>query len=216
MPAFDKFAFASLAEAIMVGLCWDNDRMAASEVEAVHSSFLIGTNHGSSIWSSNGCGDFVRILKTSYGQRWLVNFDHESERSPWQHSKLADGFEWINDHNLETLRASDRLLMPDGPMSACEVYAYRNTFKGAFDAPEFEWVTGSLMASLDQDFSVYEKFDTDDPDAAPLEELYEKLLEGHRPTFSEMMKITDSELVASTALVVIDKIDQWLETSVFF
>jgi hypothetical protein len=155
------------------------------------------------VWDRGGSGDFTRISSPVIGQRWLVVFDHESERSPWGEDpeQLADGFEWIDDYDLALLRGSDELLTTSGPMSATEVYkSWLDRHTGLRT-----WKTSPTIAELNNDFVSTE------PELSPAEiAMFRRLVASEEVPLSELVDVAGSQLAGAAAMVTIDRIRIWL------
>jgi hypothetical protein len=237
MPDLRQFVFGALTNAMSMSVYWNgNDDMVASEISSVVSVSCFDGHIW--IWDCNGAGDFVRISSAIYGRRWMVAFDHESDRSPWgadDEQLMGDLTEWLSDQQLAELRNSDRLLSPSGPPSITEVYRLRplalNGEERVRDIAELDglddeerkgklveqtrrrqrWHTNPTIANLVLDHSRTGWTGASDEEA-PFAAMMDALIAGKRPSLAELIELTGAELPAAAALLAIHRIDQWLDS----
>lgn len=218
MPLFPEFAWSALVSAMSMACYWDGEdgkRMLAGEIEMVTTVDIREGVYW--VWDHSGSGDFIRISSPRAGtRRWLVCFDHESERSPWGLDRqLPPGLEWVGERELKALRDSDHLLTLDGPMSACEIYSFSGSAGDYAERPP-TWRTSPLIAAMKQDFSSRDpRFEEDDEQGALYQQLYERLLKEDYPNLTELTELMNSELAAAAALIAISRIREWLKVEEF-
>lgn len=227
-PDLEDFAWSALLQTLPTSIPdmepeilarWEN--MILGDIERVVSVEQLGTDKVLWVWHHNGAGDFVRISASQGQARWMVVFNHESERSPYgldaPNSKgllLPEGLEWIDDYHIKRLIDSD---IQDGDPRFPEVPAIteayrRSTFsvtpnkQGLYQGDPY-WESSSLIEQMNQNF-VREDDYYDEPKQSAMRA---KLKAGHRPTLSELIEYTESDLAAAAAFLKIRQIDKWLE-----
>lgn len=183
------------------------------------------------LWDHNGCGDFVRISSQDMNDRFIVAFDHESERSPYGMNPegYAPGFDFVQPIDLAMLAQSDTHPVGDGIAAMTEVYRYRYGFGYHYaDTPEMadlmepdRLITSPEVAAIGTSFAPHPVFGGEFDELRWLTpaqkrrrpkfvELYERLLAGDLPTLRELHRLLKHDLVSAVAFDTMHHIADWM------
>jgi hypothetical protein len=237
LPTPEDFAWTAFVQALNVSRQWKDEERAASEIFFTLTHSTDAYEYRTWIWNRNGRGDSVRVSSERYGRRLCVNFDHESERSPWgdNNDELPSGLDWLGPINARAIRASDDLNAAGGTLSVTEVYEHvrpskLETLLGESDGVSF-WRTSQTIADLDQNFLALggglEEIEIDKDMSAsyasalceereqlrPFQDLYLGYMAGEPASLARLVELTGNDRVGATAYVVASGIADWLKPS---